>query len=101
RYYLGHVLAMGAPAERVAHAFEELSAIYYMRRDYDTVRRVVGEHLGPRDVRSIEDTMFRIKSVDLENCLADIALLMQAQPIPFRRADIDAGWLDRGLMLGS
>jgi hypothetical protein len=103
RYYLGHALALGAPAQSIAHAFEELHSIYYMRRDYDTVRRVLAQQVGVGGQRgwgSIEDAAFRVKSIDLENCLADIAVSMRVPAIPFRCADINAGWLERGLLLG-
>jgi hypothetical protein len=103
RYYLGHALAVGAPPEAVARVFEELCGIYYMRRDYDTVRRVVRDQLGTLDQRtqgSIEDAAFRIKSIDLENCLAEIALSVEAKNALFRQTNIAKKWLDDGVNLG-
>ena len=53
-----------------------------------------------RGCGSIEDAAFRIKSIDLENCLADIAEAMEVHAPPFRRAIVNTEWLERGLMLG-
>jgi len=86
----------------VTQAFEGLSSIYYMRRDGDVVRRVLTERLGDGDTQnavSIEDPAFRIKSIDLDNCLADITLPIQGEAGPFRRVDINAEWLEKGLAL--
>jgi hypothetical protein len=104
RYYLGYRLALGDPLQRVARAFDALNSIYYMRRDYGVVCRVIAEQLGAdnrRICRSIEDPAFRLKSIDLENCLADIALAMQGNTGAFRRVDVDRAWLDGGLMFGA
>jgi hypothetical protein len=102
RYYLGHLLTLGAPLQPIARAFEALNSTYYMRRDYAVVNRILAVYPDVdrlQAFRSIEDPAFRLKSIDLENCLADVAVSMQAQAGPFRRADIDTRWLDAGLRL--
>jgi len=102
RYYLGYLSASGLSAEAVARTFGALSSVYYMNRNYDVVRRAIAEHLcssGLRVARGIEDPAFRIKSIDLENCLADIALSIGAHSAPFRRTEINAAWLNAGLLL--
>jgi hypothetical protein len=104
RYYLGHLLALGYSPQAVARTFGALSSVYYMKRDYDAVRDVVAEHLcrdGSLPPKNIEDSAFRIKSIDLENCLADIALSMGDHLAPFRRVEINAVWLNAGLLLSS
>lgn len=104
RYYLGYALTLGVQFQPVAQAFDTLSSTYYMRRDYRLVRRVMAEHLCLGDLQilaPVEDPAFRIKSIDLENCLADIAESIEGRPGPFRRADIHADWLKEGLALGA
>ena len=104
RYYLGYMLASGAPLQVVERVFDDLRSIYYMRRDYAVVGRTVAQRLDysrSEVFRPIENPEFRLKSIDLENCLADIAVSMQAPAHPFRRADINAEWLDGGMRLGN
>jgi hypothetical protein len=104
RYYLGYLRELGAEAHRVARAFEALSGLYYMKRDYDAVNRILAEHIIGADAARaapIEDVRFRVKAIDLENCLADIAVSIRGDAGPFRRVDIDAGWLRNGAMLTS
>jgi hypothetical protein len=104
RYYLGYLLGLGAVAHRVARAFEALSSLYYMKRDYDAVNRILEELLGRTGqavAAPIEDPRFRIKAIDLENCLADIAVSIEGHPGPFRRVGIDTAWLEHGLTLSA
>jgi hypothetical protein len=104
RYYLGYVLALGFSPQAVARAFGVLSSVYYMKRDYQVVRAIVAEHLrsgGFQPPKDIEDPVFRIKSIDLENCLADIAASIGVHVAPFRHVEINAGWLGGGLMLSA
>jgi hypothetical protein len=102
RYYLGYLLELGATAHRLTEAFEALSSLYYMKRDYDAVNRILEEHLGRAGqaiAAPIEDPRFRIKAIDLENCLADIAVSIEGHPGPFRRVEINAEWLGKGAKL--
>jgi hypothetical protein len=102
RYYLGYALALGFSPQAVAQAFGVLSTVYYMKRDYRVVRAIVAEHLcsgGLQPPRDIEDSAFRIKSIDLENCLADVAVSLGVHLAPFRRVEINADWLSGGLTL--
>jgi len=104
RYYLGYALTLGFSRQAVALAFDALSSVYYMKRDYEVVAGIVAEHLCPSGLqlpKSAQDSTFRIKSIDLENCLADIALSMGAHLAPFRRVEINADWLNDGLLLGA
>ncbi len=103
RYYLGYLLSLGVPLPQATQAFKTSSSIYYMRRDYAAVRHIIAEHVGSGELRiaaPIEDPAFRIKSIDLENCLADIAVSIQGRADPFRRVEVNPEWLARGLALG-
>ena len=103
RYYLGYLLTLGFSPPAVARTFEALSSVYYMKRDYEVVRGIVAEHLYPGGLqlpKGMEDPAFKIKSTDLENCLADIALSMGDHLAPFRRVEINVAWLNAGLLLG-
>jgi hypothetical protein len=104
RYYLGYALGLGFSPRAVTRAFEEMTSVYYMKRDYKAVDDIIARHLGGGDLqfsKGIADADFAIKSIDLENCLAEIAQSAAIDFAPFRHLDINAAWLDAGLLLGA
>jgi hypothetical protein len=103
RYYLGYALASGFPLAAVTAAFNSIRSVYFMKRDYDTVHRLLVEHLSGEErlLKRVDDPLFRIKWIDLENCLSCIAEHVAISPRPFRRRSVDPAWIRAGVLLGS
>jgi hypothetical protein len=103
RYYLGYARALGFSLPAVMAAFNSIRSIYFMKRDYDSVNKLIAKHLPAeeRPLKSINDPLFRIKCIDLENSLSCIVGRIGTSPGPFRCRTADTGWIRAGVLLGT